>query len=272
MGKRVQSPSSIGCYKQCPRKYYYQYIVKHPVKENIHLVRGKIVHSVLEQFYDVDLDNMNHNNYKKELTFFLKNLFAAHWQKKNTNLKKLGLTQDELLFYYEESAMMLANWANKLFLKIENIINNKNMNFVEAFNTVRPVTIEKHYIDKELGVRGFIDYIEHHEGQTRVMDFKTSKSDEIKEDQRLQLAIYALLYKLEHGKLPDKVGLYFLKFGERLLDVNEDLIKHALFEIEQIHTLTESDNIMDYPKKETGLCKYSTGQCDFFDVCRRDID
>ena len=45
---RVQSPSSIITYRQCPRKYYYHYIENLPTKPSIHTIRGKIVHSVLQ--------------------------------------------------------------------------------------------------------------------------------------------------------------------------------------------------------------------------------
>jgi ATP-dependent helicase/DNAse subunit B len=53
MPKRVQSPSSINTYNQCPRKYYYQYILKLPTRPSIHLVRGNIAHSVLEDFFSI---------------------------------------------------------------------------------------------------------------------------------------------------------------------------------------------------------------------------
>jgi hypothetical protein len=44
-----------------------------------------------------------------------------------------------------------------------------------------------------------------------------------------------------------------------------------LFEIEQIHAATEdADSLMQYPKKQSPLCKYSTGQCDFYEICMRD--
>ena len=50
--KKVQSPSSIKTYKQCPRKYYYSYILGLEQPPNVHTVRGNIAHSVLEHFFD----------------------------------------------------------------------------------------------------------------------------------------------------------------------------------------------------------------------------
>jgi len=85
----------------------------------------------------------------------------------------------------------------------------------------------------------------------------------------LQLAIYSLLYHEKHDKMPHKAGIFFLKDTIKHVDVNEDLLKLAKFEIEQIHASTETDQISDYPKKESGLCKWHSGQCDFYDVCMK---
>ncbi|GAI33762.1 unnamed protein product [marine sediment metagenome] len=62
--------------------------------------------------------------------------------------------------------------------------------------------------------------------------------------------------------------LYFLKHGARFVDVDERLIELAKQELEMIHKVTESDNMDDYPRQESGLCKWSSGQCDFYDVCK----
>ena len=51
--KRVQSPSSINTYFQCPRKYYYIYNMKLKTSPSIHLVRGLVAHKVLENFFTI---------------------------------------------------------------------------------------------------------------------------------------------------------------------------------------------------------------------------
>ena len=66
MAKRVESPSSINTFKQCKRKYYYSYIEKLPSVPSIHLVRGNIAHSALEDFYDIDVSKFNEENCQKE--------------------------------------------------------------------------------------------------------------------------------------------------------------------------------------------------------------
>ena len=100
------------------------------------------------------------------------------------------------------------------------------------------------------------------------MDYKTSAKAHITDAYKLQLAIYALLYEEKHNVRPNHVGIYFLNEGEQLLDVDDELIAHAKFMIEQIHASTDGiDNITDYVKKESPLCKWSNGQCDFYEYC-----
>jgi hypothetical protein len=84
------------------------------------------------------------------------------------------------------------------------------------------------------------------------------------------LAIYALLHQELKGELPHKVGIYFLKDKPKVIKVDTQLLEFAKREIELIHQKTESDDVCDYPKKQSGLCKYSTGQCEFFDVCQKE--
>ncbi|MFH1063493.1 MAG: PD-(D/E)XK nuclease family protein [Candidatus Woesearchaeota archaeon] len=269
MPKRVQSPSSINTFKQCPRKYFYQYIIKYPTKENIHCVRGNIVHEALEKFFDIDAAKLESETYKKELSCHLKDHFDSAWKKAASRLQKVGLPDDKISFYYTESTQMLANWLNQFFTDMEKGVS-EGMDITQAFTKIAPSEIEKQYKDPELMVRGFIDVV-HKDGDTvTLIDYKTSKTDDWKPEYTLQLGIYAVLYEKTHGCYPQKVGLWLLKHGYKEMGVTPKMVKDALFEIEQIHFATESDTITDYRKKESGLCKWATGQCDFYDICRRE--
>ena len=63
------------------------------------------------------------------------------------------------------------------------------------------------------------------------MDYKTSNKDYLQDEYKLQLGIYALLYQQEHGIAPDKVGIDFLRFGEIVINVDENLLNLAKREI-----------------------------------------
>ncbi|MBI5398598.1 PD-(D/E)XK nuclease family protein [Candidatus Woesearchaeota archaeon] len=268
MPKRVQSPSSINIYKQCPRRYYYQYVVKHPTKPNIHTLRGNIVHTALEKFYQVDISALDATNYKPILAKHLRTQFARAWTVSASELSTLGLLPQQLQFYYDESATMLANWLNDFIKRLDKEL--KLMTLQQAFKKLMPIEIETQYKSQQLMVQGYIDCV-HVDGEDIILlDYKTSKNSELKPEYRLQLAIYATLYREKHGKLPSKVGIWFLKDKPVFLDVNEEMVKQALFEIEQIHFSTESTEIIDYPKNITPLCKWNGGQCDFYHVCLKD--
>ncbi|MFH1399387.1 MAG: PD-(D/E)XK nuclease family protein [Candidatus Woesearchaeota archaeon] len=260
---RIESPSSINTYKQCPRKYYYQYILSLPTVASIHLVRGKAVHEALEQFFKLDIKQVNLTNWEEELRIILLDLFDKSWQSKQEELESFMLGEQMLEYYRRESVFMIENFWRGFVKKIKDLGKPVAIAFVE----LQPRT-EVYYKSAKHGVQGFVDAIHRIADQVILMDYKTSKSAEISDSYRLQLAIYCLLYYERHGDLPGKVGINFLKFGEQLLDVDSELLALAKKEVEFIHSVNRSKDIKDYPKAESPLCKWGSGQCDFFDVCK----
>lgn len=259
---RVQSPSSIGCFKQCRRKYYYQYIAALETKPNVHQVRGNIAHSVLETFFDQDVTRLTLDSFELGLMEIMQDLLLREWQKADAKLKSLGLTPVQRQFYFEDTLLMLLNWLNHFVRRVYTLAGS----FPERFAKLTPIR-EELIMSDTLKAKGIIDAIEEYEGQVRIMDYKTSShSDE--EEYRLQLAIYTLLYHEKHGKLPDKAGIYFLKDRPKFIDVDESLLALARREIGLIHKHTQSDKVIDYPRSPSKLCKWSTGQCDFLAVCK----
>ncbi len=263
---RIQSPSSINTYRQCPRKYFFSYIMKLPSLPSIHLVRGNIVHSALEDFFKIDPQTLSIEGFEIELNVILLELFNKHWDKKQNKLQELELKPEQLAFYKEESMRMLNNWFQGFLNKLK--IRMASLNFIDAYNTLKPRT-EVQYRSQKLGVRGFIDAIHEDKNQITLIDYKTSKKDVLTDDYKLQLGIYALMYLEKHGIKPHRVGINFLKYGEKFCEVNQELINFAKTEIEQVHKKTQSQDIKDYPKKESPLCKWSTGQCDYYEYCSR---
>lgn len=233
---------------------------------SIHTVRGNVVHSVLEDFFDLPLAGLSKDNFKPFFHQHTQRLLVHHWRKVDNKLSTLGLDQEELTHYFEESNLMLINWVNILSHKIET---HPADNLPKIFSELTPIR-EKHYRSQEHSVRGFIDAIEMQNGKIRVMDYKTSKRFRISPEYKLQLSIYALLYNEEHGRMPDEVGIYFLKDTtqlEHVLPVDKDMVERAISEIEVVHMNTVSEDMKEYPKKEGPLCKCRTGQCDFYDAC-----
>jgi predicted RecB family nuclease len=163
---------------------------------------------------------------------------------------------------------MLINWVEHFFGILQSEME-KGMSFEEAFARHTP-RIEEEYSNQERRVRGFIDAIHERDGEVHIRDYKTSNKPVITDEYRLQLAIYALLYNDTHGVVPDTVGIFFLKFGEQLMSVNDELLHEAALEIAWVHERTQTDDMNEYPKRLTPLCNY----CDFYERCwkQKEID
>jgi CRISPR/Cas system-associated exonuclease Cas4 (RecB family) len=263
-GRRVESPSSINTFRQCPRKYYYQYVERLPTGTSIHLIRGGLVHKVLEDFFELTFEDLTSAT-TRFLHFRLLSLFTRYWKKATPDLDRLGLPPAELQAYHDETILMLQRWFDRFKDRLRQRMT-LGKDFASAFKELTPRR-EEEYLSEEFFVKGYIDVVHELDGTVVVMDYKTSSKDVITDEYRLQLAIYALLYEGKHGSRPHYVGIDFLKGMEQLLPVDDDLLLHARVAIEQIHGHTLSNALDDYPQRPSPLCKWRTGQCDFYDVC-----
>jgi len=267
MAKRIESPSSINTFKQCPRKYYYQYIQKLPTLPNVHQVRGNIAHSTLENFYDINVSSYTPENYESKFKEAIQALFLHYWNFYEPKLKALKLNPDQQCFYFEETMLMLMNWINHFLTEIKPLITEKKMSVQEAFLQLTPLR-EQEYISTNYSVKGFIDAIRQMGEEVHLIDYKTNNGFEFKDSIRLQLAIYSLLYQEKHGKAPSKVGIFFLRHKLKMVKVDEELLKLAQREIELIHAHTSQfEEIKDYPCSVSPLCKWQSGECDFYQTC-----
>lgn len=261
---RIQSPSSINTHKQCPRKYYYLYIEKIPGKPSIHLIRGKVVHSVLEHFFKIDVLKVPEENFMFVLKIFINDMLEQFWKHSENEFNSLTLTRPQMEFYHIETKDMVNNWYANFLRKLA--VEMKEYSLPSSFKRLTPQA-EVEYKSPTYGVRGFIDAIHEKDGHVVLMDYKTSKTAKISQEYRLQLALYALMYQETHNRLPDKVGIDFLKFGEQHLDVDEELVNLAKCESELIHINTATTRKEKYSMKPGPLCKFSTGQCDYYGKC-----
>ncbi len=259
---RLQSPSSILTYKQCPRKYFYRYIARLPSKKSIHLVRGSIVHKVLEEFYRADLSRIPDESFPCTVKVLLQDMFSREWKAAEPELGQLGLTAGELEGFYEETKVMIHNFYHYLMDKLSD----RGGTYVSAMEEFRPRT-EIELRSPAHHVRGFADAIHEHDGRTYILDYKTSRKAEITPEYELQLSIYGMIFAELH-RVPDEVGIFFLKHGQELrIPVTRAMIERAQIEVEDIHERTCSRNLEDYPLRPGPLCKWSTGQCDYYELC-----
>ena len=131
MAKRVESPSSINTFKHCKRKYYYQYIEKRPTLSNIHQVRGTIAHSSLEDFFDINIDELNETNFAQNFRENIQMIFLKNWKDNKKALNELNLNHDQEMFYFEETMLMLMNWLNQFIENLEKTVKEKSIDIKE---------------------------------------------------------------------------------------------------------------------------------------------
>jgi RecB family exonuclease len=232
------SPTSINTYLRCPRKYFLKYIKGLKEKPSIHLIRGKAVHDAIAKFHKTEIqDPKDFERTKLDLLA----LFNHSWIAQETEIEGLGLPERTLNEYYHESAEMLFGWLKR---NLEALRNGepKPKSEVKLFSQTH-------------GVMGIIDAIHSRNGKVSLTDYKTGKMDTLSQDIKVQMAIYALLYQENFGRLPDVIILDFLKFQRsKPFPVSDHFTHYAARLCKEIHEKTSSVNEKDYPCKCGGWC------------------
>lgn len=264
---RLQSASSTKTYLQCPRKYHYVYNLKLPQTQSIHLVRGKIMHSVKEDFFKTELND--ENELEKILTKRLILLFEEKWNESEKELQELNLSKSELKQYYAETKEMHLSWLNRFVKEIESQAKQENITLIESFKQLTPQT-EVEMICKDIGLKCYIDTRIETKNGVDIGDYKSSKNDDVKEH-KLQMGYYALAEYIMMGNLPRMLVVDYFRHGKRYIEPTTQLVSYALDTLELVHKNTISKNVEDYDKIASPLCKWKnargSGACDFYDKC-----
>ena len=176
---------------------------------------------------------------------------------------------------YKETEALLQNFVDSVNKKLTEMVDWKIFkNKQQAWNAVAPKYAEKWVKSKEYAIVGVIDVVcNDFDGGTTLLDYKTSKryGPYLPEEYYRQLIIYAFLYTLEMGEMPNFVGVnylrfddtFFVKVGQAELDEARDLIK-------MVHDcIKEREEYEDrYEQKPQNLCKWCSfhksqgGPCD----------
>lgn len=267
MSDRVESPSSINMYLQCPRKYWYRYIKKLPGKATIHTTRGNIVHDVLEEFFHLEWKSSSYESCKQDFNNEVEKLLVKYWtsEKYQREMQDYNLNDEEKKYYFENSLFMLIKWTNR-FAKDVNKLKGI-LPFIKAFHVFAPHYTEREYFSEKWGLRGKIDAVHKFQGETIVRDYKTSSRTNIDDKLMMQASVYALLYLSTHKESPSKVCFDFLKFSPKYIEVTKEMLNNSINEIKKFHKATSVKEVNAYPKKTSPLCKWRTGQCDYYDIC-----
>tara|TARA_R100000700_G_scaffold8134_4_gene11941 strand:+ start:4030 stop:4857 length:828 start_codon:yes stop_codon:yes gene_type:complete len=234
------------------------------------------VHQILEDLFKKQFKTLP--QWEKGVPkLWVQRQFEDGWEEKIAKHKWLWEvhTDAEMDAMYKETEALLQNFVASVNKKLGEMVDWKIFkNKQQAWNAVAPKYAEKWVKSKEYAIVGVIDVVcNDFDGGTTLLDYKTSKryGPYLPEEYYRQLIIYAFLYTLEMGEMPNFVGVnylrfddtFFVKVGQSELDEARDLIK-------MVHDcIKEREEYEDrYEQKPQNLCKWCSfhksqgGPCD----------
>ncbi len=268
------SPSAIACYYECQRKFFYRYIKKIPERPTPQLIRGRIAHKVLENFFNfVSLVDIKHDDWEKLWKDFkngLISLLNTEWNLIGKEYIDCFEGEKEKKEYYEETKRFLDFYAAKLAFSLNDKVRNLNKNSAWFEEDIRkfffPRDRELKLVLEEENFSGIIDKtMSLFDDSIAIVDYKTSKSalpHYIPDSHLKQGKSYAYLWKKHFDIMPKHISFYYLRTGESVFypiserDIQE--IENDIVEIRNKKQILE-----EFPKNPTRLCTY----CDFFGNC-----
>jgi putative RecB family exonuclease len=185
------SPSRMNDFTNCPQLYKYRAIDLLPEPPSIDAERGKLIHSVLEDIFELP---SSERTFKSAV-----DLLPTSWSaqlEKTPELRALVLDEKE--------------WMDRAQALLTNYFSLENPTTFES--TYRELHLERDISD-EIYLHGYVDRIDiAPTGEVRIVDYKTGKSPKPgwEEKALFQLRVYALLYWQNHGVLPRMLKLIYL--------------------------------------------------------------
>ncbi|ASY18561.1 putative RecB family exonuclease [Candidatus Planktophila versatilis] len=233
-------------FTNCPQLYKYRAIDLLPEPPSIDAERGKLIHSVLEDIFELPAADRTFES--------AVDLLPASWSAQLEKTPELGaLVLDE------------KEWMDRAQALLTNYFSLENPTTFES--TYRELHLERNISD-EVYLHGYVDRLDiAPTGEVRIVDYKTGKSPKPgwEEKALFQLRVYALLYWQNHGVLPRMLKLIYLgdvktiesqPTGAQLTSTEEKLNNIG----SEILTAIETGH---FPTRKSRLCDW----CFFKAIC-----
>lgn len=243
------SPSRLGCYLGCPKKYYFRYVEKLPEKApSLPLTFGSNFHAALEE------NDLHMRDKGSKLPV---EVLQASFRKKMEEARK-----DTYVSHKEDYDSMIEVGVKGI---------QAYMDFLEKdYDNFAPLFIEQEFdISLELApvrIYGFNDVTDN-EGV--IIDRKTSKAKyplETPFDKKLQPIIYTIWYRKHTGKKEKRFEYHVLIKNKKpyIQVVPVEVTEDDIFEVIKLMRDTQQkiwNN--EFPTSPGWQCNY----CDYNDVC-----
>lgn len=239
----------------CPLLYRFRSIDKIPETPNPVMVRGTLVHAVLERLFDDPAP-------QRTLAHAV-SMVPAEWQKlltKSPELAELfaaGADFDGSVGV-EAAQSEEAEWLASCTAFLDNYFRMEDPQYLEP--EARELWV-KHELDTGLTLRGIVDRIDvAPDGRIRVVDYKTGKSPNSRfEDKALfQMKFYALVIWRERGVIPTLLQLMYLGDGRflRYEPIEADLLATER-KLQALWTaIAAAMTAHDFPPRKNPLCNW----------------
>ena len=177
---------------------------------------------------------------------------------------------------YKETEAILQNFVDSVNKKLGEMVDWKiYRNKQQAWNAVAPKYSEKWVKSTEYAIVGVVDVVcNDFDSGTTLLDYKTSKryGPYLPEEYYRQLIIYAFLYTLEMGDMPNFVGVNYLRFDDTFfVKITQNELDEARDLIKMVHDcIKQKEEYEDrYEQVPQNLCKWCSfnkqhngGPCD----------
>jgi RecB family exonuclease len=253
MPKTKVSFSALETFNQCPRKYYYNYILALPRKDWPWLIFGNFVHSVLEKFHKYII-YYNKRNKEIKYGFLMRRAFDSAVRRQDRINKPISEQTQE------EAKEMLRVYLDDVKKRCPDVL------FVEK------------WFEIEIGdflLRGAMDRVDRTEKEDEfaIVDYKTSKKAfDVNKNHQLSLYSYALRRILAGQNIAAKSISKTLNFV-RLKKIksaphDEQKIQDAVDYVNEVgnkivNNITTCKTEGEWKPIDNTFCRF----CDFKDRC-----
>lgn len=250
MKQTTVSASRAKDFLQCPLMFRLRTVDRLPEPPSPAALKGTLVHSVLENLYDLPAPDRTPESAEK--------LVDPAWE-------KLSTPENLTLFPTEAE---LSAWLAEARALVHNYFRMENPRRLEPEARERFVEVE---VQDGILLRGFIDRIDRApNGAMRIVDYKTGKapSERYVGDALFQMRFYALVMWRLEGVIPARLQLVYLGDGRTVtLDPTEEELVSFEAEVADIwERIEEAARTRSFPPRRTPLCPWCSfqAQCPLF--------
>ena len=249
--RRSLSPSRAGDFQNCPLLYRFRTIDRLPEPASPAMVRGTLVHAVLEDLFE---EPASGRTLEKAVS-----LLPSEWDK----LREADPRTAEL--FSAEQAVDETAWLSSCVDLIGTYFTMEDPRYLEPAAREARVSYE---LDSGVRLSGIIDRVDvAPDGRIRVVDYKGGKAPDPRyEDKALfQMKFYALVIWRTRGVIPALLQLMYFGNGQflRYEPTEDDLLATERKLAALWDAIERAIELRDFPPRKSGLC----GWCAHKSLC-----